>query len=109
MRAAGERDSGSGAGYPPGVTLRTFMETHAGDYTLAEGLATVSVDQLDPDLAAQPVDVYEVGLTPDGRSKVHLYVVNPHRHVLTYVASAAGSPPGPDARDAGEGEGAPRG
>ena len=68
------------------MKLREYMKTRKGEYSLAETATTITVDDLDRRVSEQEVEEYLVGEAPDGRQKLHVYVIPSNIHIVTRVA-----------------------
>jgi hypothetical protein len=73
------------------MKLREYMRTRTGEYSLAESITTITVDDLDRRVGEQEVEEYLVGEDPVGRLKLHIYSVTPHIHIVTRVARQGSS------------------
>jgi len=69
------------------MTLREYMTSHAGEYSMAESTVVITEDDLYCPVGEQEVEEYLVGRDPAGHQKVHLYSVAPVVHLATLVAS----------------------
>ncbi len=69
------------------MTLREYMTSHAGEYSMAESTVVITADALDGPVGDREVEEYLVGRDPAGHQKVHLYSVAPVVHLATLVAS----------------------
>lgn len=65
------------------MKLREYMDTHPGDYSLAESTTAITVDELDLSVGELEVEEYMVGLHHAGREKLHIYSVAPIVHIVT--------------------------
>ena len=67
------------------MNLKEYMETHPGEYPIAETTRRLTVEHLDPRLGELEVEAHLLGEDPTGRRRIHLYATEQPVHLATYV------------------------
>ncbi len=67
------------------MTLREYMRSHAGEYSMAESTVVITAEALDGPVGDQEVEAYLVGRDRAGHQKLHLYSIAPAVHLATLV------------------------
>lgn len=67
------------------MKLKQYMETHEGQYLVAETTREISVENLDASLGELDVEPHLFGIDAAGRRRIHLYGTDWRCHVVTHV------------------------
>jgi hypothetical protein len=67
------------------MKLKEYMETHEGEYLIAETTQTVTLQDLDDTLGDLEVEPHLHGDDAAGRRRIHLYAMDRPFHVVTHI------------------------